>query len=478
MTDAEPCAAPGAQAKTNEGAHPHAHDSDVVREFGGTKGVAAIMVLSHALLYYMWIAWRYAGGAAPHPVGVADIGPWLGRMWAHVVEGASPSLWALGIYAAFLAQQSIFAVVMPGFDVKGLPIPSENGRRLDYRCNALACWYGTLVLAAALHCSGIFPLQRLYERFGELMTVAILASNAVAVAAFVAAHLRRRTHRMSGSFIYDFFMGAELNPRIGALDLKMWAEIRVSWILLFLLTAGAAAHQYATHGVLSAPLIFMLLAHGLYTNACMKGDECIPATWDFFYEKWGWMLIVGNLAGVPFLYCFNSMYLASRPPIAHSAAYTIFCFSLLLAAYYVWDTSLAQRVHFRMQERGTYIKRKAFPQLPWNTLENPRFIQTAHGNRLLVDGWWRYARKVPNVADAVMALSWGLVCGFDAFLPYLYFCFFVVMITHRASRDVARCRKKYGADWKRYEEAVPWVFIPGVWTVLVAFASLVGRSSS
>ena len=44
---------------------------------------------------------------------------------------------------------------------------------------------------------------------------------------------------------YDFFMGTELNPRSfdGKLDWKMFAELRISWVTLFLLTASAAAKQ-------------------------------------------------------------------------------------------------------------------------------------------------------------------------------------------------------------------------------------------
>ena len=103
----------------------------------------------------------------------------------------------------------------------------------------------------------------------------------------------------------------------------MWAEIRVSWLTLFLLTASGAAHQYATYGTVSTPMIFMLVAHFLYANACMKGEECIPTTWDIFHEKWGGMLVFWNLAGVPFVYCFGAMYLASQPPFEHSVPYTL-----------------------------------------------------------------------------------------------------------------------------------------------------------
>jgi delta24(24(1))-sterol reductase len=36
------------------------------------------------------------------------------------------------------------------------------------------------------------------------------------------------------------------------------------------------------------------------------------------------------------------------------------------------------------------------------------------------------------------------------------------MIVHRAIRDVAKCREKYGDAWLEYEKRVPWLFVPGV----------------
>jgi delta24(24(1))-sterol reductase len=35
-----------------------------------------------------------------------------------------------------------------------------------------------------------------------------------------------------------------------------------------------------------------------------------------------------------------------------------------------------------------------------------------------------------------------------------------VMIIHRAMRDIARCRRKYGEAWTQYEKEVPYLFIP------------------
>lgn len=94
-------------------------------------------------------------------------------------------------------------------------------------------------------------------------------------------------HRMSGNFFYDYFMGAPLNPRIAHVDLKMWAEIRVPWPVLFYISLSCMLKQYETTGHITAPAAFMVLAHFLYANACQKGEECIPTSWDIFYEKDG-----------------------------------------------------------------------------------------------------------------------------------------------------------------------------------------------
>jgi delta24(24(1))-sterol reductase len=39
-------------------------------------------------------------------------------------------------------------------------------------------------------------------------------------------------------------------------------------------------------------MAFMILATGLYINACAKGEECIPQTWDMFHEKF----VLANLS--------------------------------------------------------------------------------------------------------------------------------------------------------------------------------------
>ncbi|KAL6079271.1 7-dehydrocholesterol reductase [Balamuthia mandrillaris] len=436
---------------------------EVVLEFGGYKGALGLMIFSHSLMLYLWISLRYYQGSVIYPSSLEDVGPFFGRMWGHLKEGAMPTWEATGLYMGFLAFQLLLAFVLPGLSVKGLRVPSEGNRQLIYLCNNYACWLVTLVALGAIHYSGVFKLGRVIDVLGSIMVVSMIFSDALSVLTYLVAFATGKTVRMTGNHLYDFFMGAYLNPRLGKVDLKLFGETRV-WTLLFVLTACAAAKQHELYGVVTWPMWFMVAAHGIYAHACAKGEHFIPACWDIFYEKWGWMLIYWNFAGVPFVYCFSSMWLLKHEPFEHSTPYTVALFVLLFLAYYAWDTANAQHKSFRLQQAGNFISRPwAIPQLPWSVIENPRYLKTKAGTPLLIDGWYRYVRKINYLGDIVMAFLWGMACGFDAFLPYFYAIFFTGMILHRGIRDNERCSRKYGEDWDRYCKEVPYILIPFVW---------------
>jgi delta24(24(1))-sterol reductase len=108
-----------------------------------------------------------------------------------------------------------------------------------------------------------------------------------------------------------------------------------------------------------------------------------------YYEKWGFMLIFWNLAGVPLSYCHCTIYLANHTPSVYKWHRTslVLLYVSYLFVYWVWDTTNSQKNRFRQQERGKLIQRKTFPQLPWQTVKNPKFIKTKCGDSILVDGW-------------------------------------------------------------------------------------------
>ena len=163
---------------------------------------------------------------------------------------------------------------MPGFKQEGLPVPSLGYKTLIYNCNALWSLYATMATAAALHLSGIFRLTEIIDNYGPLMTVAMIWGFAVSFGMYFVAVATGTQMRMSGNFIYDVFMGASLNPRIGPIDLKMWAEVRIPWVIVFFLAISGACKQYEVYGYvtpvsISASLMRLLAdwrsaEHGLH----------------------------------------------------------------------------------------------------------------------------------------------------------------------------------------------------------------------
>jgi delta24(24(1))-sterol reductase len=168
---------------------------------------------------------------------------------------------------------------MPGVMSQGRPLRHEGGKKLPYYCSAYTSWYTTLVIAAALHFTGVYPLYTLIDEFGSIMTVAILSGFLNSIIVYAQAIIRDRTHRLTGYPIYDFFMGAELNPRIGILDFKMFYEVRIPWFILFFITTSVAARQYETYGYVSAEVVFLMGAHFVYANTCAKGEQLIITSW-------------------------------------------------------------------------------------------------------------------------------------------------------------------------------------------------------
>jgi Delta24(24(1))-sterol reductase len=441
----------------------HKIDSDPHFEFGGTPGVTAMMIGFPLLMYYMWIGATYYNGKPPLPQKGESMGHFFRHLGHLAYTGAFPSLKAWAIYWGFFIFEVVCYIVLPGVTVYGKQLSHEGGRQLEYHCSGVYSFWTTVAVATALHTSGLFKLYTWIDEFGPIMSVAIISGFVVSIVAYASALWRGAEHRMTGSPIYDFFMGAELNPRLfGILDFKMFFEVRIPWYILFLTSTSAAVRQYEQYGYVSGEVGFLVMAHFLYANACSKGEHYIPTTWDMYYEKWGFMLIFWNLAGVPLSYCHCTIYLANHAPETYrwNRAALVVLYAVYLTTYWVWDTSNSQKNYFRQAETGKALHRKAFPVLPWEYVENPRVIRSKSGHTLLADGWYRRARKIQYTCDFVFAMSWALVTGFNSPFPWFYPLFFACMIVHRASRDIQRCRVKYGDAWTEYERTTPYLFVP------------------
>ena len=74
--------------------------------------------------------------------------------------------------------------------------------------------------------------------------------------------------------IYDFFIGRELNPRVGPIDLKFFCELRpglIGWVILDL----SFVAEVVSNGQLpSAALLLVTAFHALYVADALYQEVC------------------------------------------------------------------------------------------------------------------------------------------------------------------------------------------------------------
>lgn len=61
------------------------------------------------------------------------------------------------------------------------------------------------------------------DNFGRMMVTAMFSGDFVALVIYLWGIGSGKQVRMSGNIFYDFFMGSILNPRLGKIDLKLFA---------------------------------------------------------------------------------------------------------------------------------------------------------------------------------------------------------------------------------------------------------------
>lgn len=187
---------------------------------------------------------------------------------------------------------------------------------------------------------------------------------------------------------------------------------------------------------------------GLYTWDGIYQERAILSTMDITTDGFGYMLCFGDLTWVPFTYSIQARYLVENDP--HLSLVSL---AIILAIHFVGYSIF----------RGANSQKDAFRRDPnHSSVAHLNYMQTKRGTKLLTSGWWGMARKINYTGDWIMGLSWCLVCGFDSIVPYFYAVYFAILLIHRAMRDDHACQEKYGEDWQKYKQHVPYMFVPGM----------------
>nr|XP_057933976.1 delta(14)-sterol reductase TM7SF2 isoform X2 [Doryrhamphus excisus] len=297
------------------------------------------------------------------------------------------------------------------------------------------------------------PLGHLFQLMLPLAVCAIGASFVLSaylyLRSFLAPPHALASGGTTGNPLYDFFIGRELNPRIGHFDLKYFCELRPGLIGWVVINFSMLMKEVELAGSPSLAMILVNVFQLLYVADALWNEEAVLTTMDIVHDGFGFMLVFGDLAWVPFTYGLQAAFLVGHPqalsPLGAAAIIT-----LNGIGYYIFRKSNSQKNQFRRNPAHPSVAR----------LET---IATSTGKRLLVSGWWGLVRHPNYLGDLLMALAWSLPCGFSHLLPYFYVIYFTVLLVHREARDERQCRAKYGLAWDTYCRRVPYRILPYIY---------------
>jgi delta14-sterol reductase len=355
---------------------------------------------------------------------------------------------ACAVFLGWMAAQVALHLILPGRRVQGVQLP--DGSRLSYKLNGQSNFW---VTAAALAYFGFYKntldLSWAYDNYAPLMTASILFSVILSVYLYARSFVPGALLAAGGATgvpIYDFFIGRELNPRIGSLDLKEFCELYPGLIGWAALNVAMCHKQLATAGAVSPALALVTAFQGLYVWDALHHEPAILTTMDITTDGFGFMLAFGDLAWVPFTYSLQARILASR-----AGALAPWAIAALLGLKALGYAAF----------RGANSQKDAFRRDPTAPgVSHLKTLQTKRGTRLIVSGWWGIARHINYFGDWVMGWAWCLPAGFESIIPYFYVVYFGALLVHRDRRDDAACKAKYGKDWDRYCEIVPSRIVP------------------
>jgi delta14-sterol reductase len=363
-----------------------------------------------------------------------------------------PNKQSILIFSSIVTHCVLSTILIPTNSfIKGAKL--KDGTQLTYKLNGT--WVhlsGVIVYLLLSVVFGFYPLSIIYDHYGALLTTSILFSALLSAFLYLRTlvwiPVEKRNIHYPNNPIMNFWVGTELNPHFFGLEIKLFAY-RPAFVLLTLINVSCLAVQYEKFGTISIPMIMFQLISLWYAIDCFLFENALVFMFDIIEENFGFMLVFGCYTWIPFVFSLQAMYLIDNWTI--SVWHRVVTLVVFLGGFYIFRQANYQKFVFRQNPKA----------LIWG--KAPKAIVTKRGTKLLVSGWWGVARKINYLGDILVAVSMSLPCGTQYLLPWLYPIYLTILLINRAYRDNERCKAKYGEDWDKYCEAVPYSIVPYIY---------------
>ncbi|WP_131794756.1 7-dehydrocholesterol reductase [Fluoribacter gormanii] len=377
----------------------------------------------------------------------------VSTVWKPYFWGSSIAWKIILIFTVF---ELVLMRILPGKKFEG-PI-TPKGNIPVYKENGVLAFIVTMTsFCIASFGLNLFSASILYDNLGALFG----ALNLFSLILCVFLYLKGRFFPSStdsgttNNILFDYYWGTELYPQVLGWSIKKFITCRFGMMSWGLFLISYCAKQ-AELGELSNSMLISVILQFVYLSKFYMWEKGYLRSLDIMHDRAGFYICWGCMVWVPCVYTSPSMYLVLHP-IHLSFVWASLILGLGLASIIINYLADKQRLIARATQGECVIWGKK----PVTVLAR---YETTEGDKkqtiLLASGWWGIARHFHYIPELAGTFFWSVPALFDNFAPYFYLCFLTILLFDRAFRDDKRCSSKYGHDWKKYCELVPYKIVP------------------
>jgi 7-dehydrocholesterol reductase len=378
------------------------------------------------------------------------------QIWSPLFFGTKTA-WAM--IAIFAAVELFLMKALPGKMVRGPLTP--KGNTPIYKANGVPAFLCTLGLFYVFSSPiKLFSPTIIYDNFGGLLGALNLFSLIFCFFLYFKGKYKPSSSDSgsTGGAIFDYFWGMELYPRLFGWDVKMFTNCRFGMMGWGLIIISFACKQDQLYGITDAMIVAVILQIA-YIIKFFWWETGYLRSMDIMHDRAGFCICWGCMVWLPSVYTSPTLFLVNHP---NHLGYLASAAILIAGTICIFINYLADKQ--RQYVRSTNGDCTVWKKKPDLIFAN---YKTEWGEEkqslLLVSGWWGISRHFHYLPELLAAFCWSAPALFGYYMPYFYLTFLVLLLVDRAFRQERRCAMKYGSDWDKYCERVPFRFIPFVY---------------
>ncbi|KAM9440081.1 delta(14)-sterol reductase TM7SF2 [Clarias gariepinus] len=330
-------------------------------------------------------------------------------------------------------------------------IIGPHDKRLKYNINGLHAGVVSVLALVCVWWCGVFRCSSVSSRVIPLISAGWVLSFLICVFLYIRTNTHSNTAEVSGlgHVLEGFVLGQELHPRVGKIDVKLFAMVRIGFMGWALIDVCYVLSAVETHGSVPLSLLLTAVLQLIYITDALIDEEILLDSKELTMEPIGFLMVQGEYVWMPF---FSSipLYFLLQHPTDFSFLYSLPIILLFSGSFLIYRLSTKQKNLYRKN-----------PDDP--SVAHLEALVSPSGQNLLVSGWFGWVRHPNYLGDCMMTFSWTMFCGFSSVLPYVPGLHCLKMLLERATDIERLCEEKHGAAWREYCRRVPYKILPSIY---------------